>query len=710
MDHLAEDAENSALTCQPQVAPRSSTLPRRTKLSEFLAETANEEQKTVLKSRRRRRSPRKGAERLKSTGDILHVVEPGNHQKKEDSPGSHGGVASERGSGTPSHAESLAQRHVRERLEARARHSSSRTSSGSSLERSDTSPATSLERGAKLELPRQPEDVTRSGGDQRGSSRGDTSRNSSSRQESSLPESTDDSRVSARPSNESPSRRKEHKSPGRGRGDHKLKVVDSKLKVIDQNHARSHRESNAHESKRDGSSPHETTRHEIHSHEAGLYEPNPREPDSGANSRVAHGSPKHELDTNRGIERHVVRSNGELKHPKHDPNQEKSRVVDKKEAPRQLQNGGHGEIRRNHRYVNEDSAARSSVWRKLEQSQRREASQPSAKLSHVENREYFDVYNGEMDEEVSGVPARRGNDEPVYQNIGVLVTEEAIPVPVAKQRRSTQNSEEGGKSKEPHRNEESSKTRQNGEGLSPKHRRDRSSPRHHRERDTSSPKTHKVRTDTIPTTDVNKPPSDVNSADIISELRAANARKDQNTAAALQALERKQMNNEKVLEAISPSRPERLSVKNIFHELSTPAKVPPKSLPDGISPDQRLTRPLTYHDLVKSPPAKMADTSPTTSKMAGAAPASNKMADAAETNPAQTTTESAAKRATSPGDASLRTYPSLSSLNLNFKSLAAQRLLHGASANSIDTLVEVNLAAERRRSAGGTETTLLGIL
>ncbi|XP_045594906.2 serine/arginine repetitive matrix protein 5 isoform X1 [Procambarus clarkii] len=44
---------------------------------------------------------------------------------------------------------------------------------------------------------------------------------------------------------------------------------------------------------------------------------------------------------------------------------------------------------------------------------------------------------------------------------------------------------------------------------------------------------------------------------------------------------------------------------------------------------------------------------------------------------------------------SLSTYPSLSELNLNFSSLAAQKILCGTSINSIDTLVEVNLAAEK---------------
>ncbi|KAK7065474.1 hypothetical protein SK128_002966 [Halocaridina rubra] len=46
---------------------------------------------------------------------------------------------------------------------------------------------------------------------------------------------------------------------------------------------------------------------------------------------------------------------------------------------------------------------------------------------------------------------------------------------------------------------------------------------------------------------------------------------------------------------------------------------------------------------------------------------------------------------------SINTYPSLSELNLNFTSIAAQRILHGVSHNSIDTLVEVNMAAQRKK-------------
>ena len=43
---------------------------------------------------------------------------------------------------------------------------------------------------------------------------------------------------------------------------------------------------------------------------------------------------------------------------------------------------------------------------------------------------------------------------------------------------------------------------------------------------------------------------------------------------------------------------------------------------------------------------------------------------------------------------SVRTYPSIGELNLTFSSITAQRLLCGASVNSLDTLVEVNLRAE----------------
>ena len=337
---------------------------------------------------------------------------------------------------------------------------------------------------------------------------------------------------------------------------------------------------------------------------------------------------------------------------------------------------------------------------------------PGRNLNHVENKEYFDVYQYDVMEEGLPERPRRVGNEPVYQNIGVLAVENLPSQPVRNGSKPTAKPRGSEKSSETshERNAASPKTRDKGEAASPRRREqsDRSSPRQRHLGITPSATSRQVRTDIIPTSDVTS--VDVTPADVGGELRSSYRRKDQNTSRVLQSLERKQMNNEKVLEAVSPTRPERLSVKNIFHELSVPAKVAPKSLPDGITPDPRLTRPLTYHDLVKTPSSKMADVTLPASKMADAAPAPNKMADNATTEVMETMAESVEKRATSPGDTSLRTYPSLSSLNLNFKSLAAQRLLHGASANSIDTLVEVNMAADRRRSSGSTETTLLGIL
>ena len=47
---------------------------------------------------------------------------------------------------------------------------------------------------------------------------------------------------------------------------------------------------------------------------------------------------------------------------------------------------------------------------------------------------------------------------------------------------------------------------------------------------------------------------------------------------------------------------------------------------------------------------------------------------------------------------SVSTYPSLSELNLTFSSLAAQKILTGASVNSLDTLAEVNIAALKRNT------------
>lgn len=43
-------------------------------------------------------------------------------------------------------------------------------------------------------------------------------------------------------------------------------------------------------------------------------------------------------------------------------------------------------------------------------------------------------------------------------------------------------------------------------------------------------------------------------------------------------------------------------------------------------------------------------------------------------------------------------YASLSDLSVHCKSLAAQRILSGVSINSIDTLVEVNMAAEKKQA------------
>ena len=60
MDHLADITATSAAVSETQMAPRSSTLPRRTRLSEFLADAENDQQKPAVKSgRQRRRSPKK---------------------------------------------------------------------------------------------------------------------------------------------------------------------------------------------------------------------------------------------------------------------------------------------------------------------------------------------------------------------------------------------------------------------------------------------------------------------------------------------------------------------------------------------------------------------------------------------------------------------------------------------------------------------------
>ncbi|CAB0013335.1 unnamed protein product [Nesidiocoris tenuis] len=52
-------------------------------------------------------------------------------------------------------------------------------------------------------------------------------------------------------------------------------------------------------------------------------------------------------------------------------------------------------------------------------------------------------------------------------------------------------------------------------------------------------------------------------------------------------------------------------------------------------------------------------------------------------------------------------FSSLSNLSLHFTSLAAQNILNGVSINSIDTLVEVNMAAEKHNNSIHTD---LGVL
>lgn len=61
-------------------------------------------------------------------------------------------------------------------------------------------------------------------------------------------------------------------------------------------------------------------------------------------------------------------------------------------------------------------------------------------------------------------------------------------------------------------------------------------------------------------------------------------------------------------------------------------------------------------------------------------------------------------------------YPSLSDLSItditctSFKSITAQKLMAGLSFNSIDTLLEVNAAAEARKLNESTETVDFGII
>ena len=42
-------------------------------------------------------------------------------------------------------------------------------------------------------------------------------------------------------------------------------------------------------------------------------------------------------------------------------------------------------------------------------------------------------------------------------------------------------------------------------------------------------------------------------------------------------------------------------------------------------------------------------------------------------------------------DDTFRTFPSLTELNINFKSITGQKILQGLNSNSTDTLVEVNM-------------------
>lgn len=53
----------------------------------------------------------------------------------------------------------------------------------------------------------------------------------------------------------------------------------------------------------------------------------------------------------------------------------------------------------------------------------------------------------------------------------------------------------------------------------------------------------------------------------------------------------------------------------------------------------------------------------------------------------------------------LYNFPSLSDLSFNFTSLAAQKILKGVSINSIDTLVELNMAQEKQNNVSATTTT-----
>jgi hypothetical protein len=58
----------------------------------------------------------------------------------------------------------------------------------------------------------------------------------------------------------------------------------------------------------------------------------------------------------------------------------------------------------------------------------------------------------------------------------------------------------------------------------------------------------------------------------------------------------------------------------------------------------------------------------------------------------------------------LHTFPSLSDLSVHFTSIAAQNILNGVSINSIDTLVEVNMAAEKQNNRDLCLHTDLGVV
>lgn len=63
-----------------------------------------------------------------------------------------------------------------------------------------------------------------------------------------------------------------------------------------------------------------------------------------------------------------------------------------------------------------------------------------------------------------------------------------------------------------------------------------------------------------------------------------------------------------------------------------------------------------------------------------------------------------------PESGELCQFPSLSDLSLHFSSIAAQNILKGVSINSIDTLVEVNMAAEKQNNCDVTIHTDFGLV